>query len=133
MKALFEVDDYENFVAVQIESALRGLASRHPYDSADHEISLRGNTVGISEQLQQDIQERLDKAGVEVTEARISHLAYAPEIAAVMLRRQQAQAVVAARKQDEIVELDEERRAARVSNSLVVLCQISRFYKMTQH
>ena len=137
---MFEVDDYEDFVAVQSEAALRNLASRHPYDSEDHEVSLRGNTVDICEQLQQDIQERLDKAGVSVIEARISHLAYSPEIAAAMLQRQQAQAVVAARTKivegavgmvqmaldhlakDQIVELDDERRAAMVSNLLVVLC-----------
>lgn len=139
-EALFEVDDYEDFVQVQSESALRNLASRHPYDSEDHEVSLRGNTQDISDTLQSDIQERLDKAGVEVLEARISHLAYAPEIAASMLQRQQAQAVVAARTKivegavgmvqmaldhlakDNIVELDDERRAAMVSNLLVVLC-----------
>jgi regulator of protease activity HflC (stomatin/prohibitin superfamily) len=139
-EALFEVDDYEDFVAVQSEAALRNLASRHPYDSADHEVSLRGNTVEVCDQLQHDIQERLDKAGVEVNEARISHLAYAPEIAAAMLQRQQAQAVVAARtkivegavsmvqmaldqlSEEKIVELDNERRAAMVSNLLVVLC-----------
>jgi len=139
-EALFEVDDYEDFVAVQSEAALRSLASRHPYDSEDHEVSLRGNTVEVCEQLKQDIQDRLDKAGVNVIEARISHLAYSPEIAAAMLQRQQAQAVVAARTKivegavgmvqmaldhlakDKIVELDEERRAAMVSNLLVVLC-----------
>jgi len=139
-EALFEVDDYEDFVAVQSEAALRNLASRHPYDSSDDEISLRGNTTEVCDQLQHDIQERLDKAGVEVIEARISHLAYAPEIAAAMLQRQQAQAVVAARtkivegavsmvqmaldhlKRDSIVELDDERKAAMVSNLLVVLC-----------
>ena len=139
-EALFEVDDYEDFVAVQSEAALRNLATRHPYDSADHEISLRGNTVEVCEQLKHDIQERLDKAGVSVIEARISHLAYAQEIAAAMLQRQQAQAVVAARTKivegavgmvqmalehlarDNIVELDPERRAAMVSNLLVVLC-----------
>jgi regulator of protease activity HflC (stomatin/prohibitin superfamily) len=139
-EALFEVDDYEHFVAVQSEAALRSLASRHPYDSEDHEVSLRGNTVQICEQLQQDIQERLDKAGVSVIEARISHLAYAPEIAAAMLQRQQAHAVVAARAKivegavgmvqmaldhlakDKVVELDDERRATMVSNLLVVLC-----------
>lgn len=139
-EALFEVDDYEDFVAVQSEAALRNLASRHPYDSHDDEVSLRGNTPDISDQLQHDIQERLDKAGVEVIEARISHLAYAPEIAAAMLQRQQAQAVVTARStivegavgmvemaleqltKDEIIELDEERKAAMVSNLLVVLC-----------
>jgi regulator of protease activity HflC (stomatin/prohibitin superfamily) len=140
VEALFEVDDYEDFVAVQSESALRSMASRYPYDSEDHEISLRGDTNKISGQLRDDIQERLDKAGVEVIEARISHLAYAPEIAAAMLQRQQAQAVVAARTKivegavgmvqmalehlarDQIVELDDERRAAMVSNLLVVLC-----------
>lgn len=139
-EALFEVHDYEDFVAVQSEAALRNLASRHPYDSEDHEVSLRGNTQEICDQLRHDIQERLDRAGVEVIEARISHLAYSPEIAAAMLQRQQAQAVVAARTKivegavgmvqmaldhlakDKIVELDDERRAAMVSNLLVVLC-----------
>lgn len=139
-EAVFEVDDYENFVSVQSEAALRNLASRHPYDSHDDEISLRGNTPDICEQLRHDIQERLDKAGVEVIEARISHLAYASEIAAAMLQRQQAQAVVAARQKivegavgmvemalenlerDGVVELDPERKAAMVSNLLVVLC-----------
>jgi regulator of protease activity HflC (stomatin/prohibitin superfamily) len=139
-EALFEVDDYEDFVAVQSEAALRNLASRHPYDSEDHETSLRGNIPEISDQLRKDIQDRLSKAGVEVIEARISHLAYAPEIAAAMLQRQQAQAVVAARtrivegavgmvqmaldhlSRDHIVELDDERRASMVSNLLVVLC-----------
>lgn len=139
-EAMFEVDDYEHFVAVQSEAALRNLSSRHPYDSEDHEVSLRGNTQEVCDQLMVDIQERLDKAGVEVIEARISHLAYAPEIAAAMLQRQQAQAVVAARTKivegavgmvemaldhlakGRIVELDTERRAAMVSNLLVVLC-----------
>jgi len=139
-EALFEVDDFEDFVEVQSESALRNLASRHPYDSHDHEVSLRGNPDDVCHQLASDIQERLDKAGVKVIEARISHLAYAPEIAAAMLQRQQAQAVVAARTKivegavgmvemaldqladQHIVELDDERRAAMVSNLLVVLC-----------
>ena len=139
-EALFEVDDFEDFVEVQSESALRNLASRHPYDSHDHEVSLRGNPDDVCHQLEADIQERLDKAGVEVIESRISHLAYAPEIAAAMLQRQQAQAVVAARTkivegavgmvemaldqlaEQHIVELDDERRAAMVSNLLVVLC-----------
>ena len=139
-EALFEVDDFENFVEVQSEAALRSMATRHPYDSEDHEVSLRGNTTEVCEQLQQDIQERLDRAGVEIIEARISHLAYAQEIAAAMLQRQQAQAVVAARttivegavgmvqlaldqlSRDNIIDLDEERRAAMVSNLLVVLC-----------
>lgn len=139
-EAMFEVDDFEDYVAVQSEAALRNLATRHPYDSEDHELSLRGNTPEICDQLRQDIQDRLDKAGVEVIEARISHLAYAPEIAAAMLQRQQAQAVVAARTKivegavgmvemaldqladKHVIELDEERRAAMVSNLLVVLC-----------
>ncbi len=139
-EAMFEVDDFEDFVAVQSEAALRNLASRHPYDSHDDEVSLRGNTPDICDQLQHDIQERLEKAGVEVIEARISHLAYAPEIAAAMLQRQQAQAIVAARTKivegavgmvemaldhlarDQVVLLDEERKAAMVSNLLVVLC-----------
>lgn len=139
-EAMFEVDDYEHFVEVQSEAALRVLASRHPYDSEDHEISLRGNPAEVCVQLRHDIQERLDQAGVEVIEARLSHLAYAPEIAAAMLQRQQAQAVVAARtkivegavgmvqmaldqlEKEGIVELDNERRATMVSNLLVVLC-----------
>ncbi|HMO15840.1 MAG TPA: SPFH domain-containing protein [Pirellulaceae bacterium] len=139
-EAMFQVDDYEDFVAVQSEAALRNLASRHPYDSDDHTTSLRGCSIEISEQLRLDIQDRLQTAGVEVIEARISHLAYAPEIAAAMLQRQQAQAVVAARtkivegavgmvqmalehlKRDNIVDLDDERKVAMVSNLLVVLC-----------
>ncbi len=139
-EAMFEVDDYEDFVAVQSEAALRAMATRHPYDSEDHEISLRGSMQEISDQLKGDIQDRLDKAGVSVIEARISHLAYAQEIAAAMLQRQQAGAIVAARTKivegavgmvqmalehlakDKVVELDDERRAAMVSNLLVVLC-----------
>lgn len=139
-EAMFEVDDYEDFVAVQSEAALRNLASRHPYDSEDHEVSLRGNTTEVCDQLKVDIQERLDKAGVEVIEARISYLAYAPEIAAAMLQRQQAQAIVAARtkivegavgmvemaldhlSERKVIELDNDRRSALVSNLLVVLC-----------
>ena len=139
-EAMFEVDDYKHFVATQSESALRNLATRHPYDSEDHEVSLRGSTEEISAQLRQDIQARLNKAGVEVIEAQISHLAYSSEIAAAMLQRQQAQAVVAARTKivegavgmvrmaldqlssESIVELDDERRAQMVSNLLVVLC-----------
>ncbi len=139
-EAMFEVDDFEDFVSVQSEAALRNLASRHPYDSEDHQVSLRGNAIQISEELQHDIHERLDKAGVQVIEARLSHLAYSPEIAAAMLQRQQAQAIIAARtkivdgavgmvdmalkrlSQEKIVELDPERRAQMVSNLLVVLC-----------
>jgi regulator of protease activity HflC (stomatin/prohibitin superfamily) len=140
-EAVFEVDDYENFVHVQSESALRNLATGYPYDAHESgELSLSGNTAAVSEQLKIEIQERLGKAGVEVIEARISHLAYAPEIAAAMLQRQQAAAVVAARQKivegavgmvemalamlsaKDIIELDDERRAAMVSNLLVVLC-----------
>ena len=139
-EALFEVEDFEHFVEVQSEAALRVLASRHPYDSEDHEVSLRGSSDVVCQQLEADIQARLSRAGVEVIEARISYLAYSPEIAAAMLQRQAAQAVVAARtkivegavgmvemaldhlQRDGIVELDDERRAAMVSNLLVVLC-----------
>jgi regulator of protease activity HflC (stomatin/prohibitin superfamily) len=139
-EAMFEVDDFENYVEVQSEAALRSLATRYPYDSKDHEESLRGSTEEICDKLREDIQERLEKAGVTVLEARISHLAYAPEIAAAMLQRQQAGAVVAARtkivdgavgmvemaldhlKRDDIVELDPQQRATLVSNLLVVLC-----------
>ena len=140
-EAVFEVDDYEEFVRIQSESALRNLATVYPYeDHEGDEISLRGDPQKISDRLRQEIQERLNKAGVEVIEARISHLAYAPEIASAMLRRQQASAVIAARAQvvagavgmvqmaldelsrHEIVELDEERKASMVSNLLVVLC-----------
>ena len=138
--AMFEVDDYEDFVRVQSEAALRVLATRHPYDSQDHEVSLRGSTTEISDQLEHDIQERLQSAGVKVIEARISHLAYSQEIAAAMLQRQQASAVVAARSRivegavgmvkmaldqlagEEIVDLDDKSRAQMVSNLLVVLC-----------
>lgn len=139
-EALFEVDDYQHFVEVQSEAALRSLATRYPYDSEDHEVSLRGSTDEICAKLREDIQERLERAGVNVIEARISHLAYAPEIASAMLQRQQAGAVVAARtkivdgavgmvdmalehlKRDEIVDLSADQRAALVSNLLVVLC-----------
>jgi regulator of protease activity HflC (stomatin/prohibitin superfamily) len=140
-EALFEVDDYENFVNVQAESALRNLATSHPYDAhIEGDIALRSNPVEIADQLRQEIQDRLEKAGVTVIEARISHLAYAPEIANAMLRRQQANAVIAARSRivegavsmvemaldqlssKRIVELDEERKAQMVSNLLVVLC-----------
>lgn len=139
-EVLFEVDDYVDYVGVQSEAALRGLATKYPYDSEDHETSLRGSMQLIADQLREDIQARLGKAGVEIIEARISHLAYAPEIAAAMLQRQQANAIVAARTRivegavgmvqmalenlanENIVELDDERRAAMVSNLLVVLC-----------
>jgi regulator of protease activity HflC (stomatin/prohibitin superfamily) len=140
-EALFEVDDFENFVAVQAESALRNLATSHPYDAHNEgQVALRANQAEVADQLRQEIQDRLEKAGVNVIEARISHLAYAPEIANAMLRRQQANAVIAARTRivegavsmvemaleqlsaKNIVDLDEERKAAMVSNLLVVLC-----------
>jgi regulator of protease activity HflC (stomatin/prohibitin superfamily) len=140
-EALFEVDDYENFVSVQAESALRNLATSHPYDAHDDgQTSLRANQAEVADQLRQEIQDRLDKAGITVIEARISHLAYAPEIANAMLRRQQANAVIAARTRivegavgmvemaleqlsaKQVVQLDEERKAQMVSNLLVVLC-----------
>jgi len=139
-EALFEVDDYNNYVHVQSESALRNLATSYAYDAHDDQESLRGATAKIAEHLKQEIQERLSKAGVEVMEARISHLAYAPEIAAAMLQRQQAGAIIAARQRivegavgmvemaldmlsaKHVVELDNERRAQMVSNLLVVLC-----------
>jgi len=140
-EAVFEVDDYENYVHVQSEAALRNLATSYPYDAHDEQlISLRGHTSTVAEHLKREIQERLSKAGVEVIESRISHLAYAPEIAAAMLQRQQAGAIIAARQrivegavgmvdmalsmlsQKSIVALDEERKASMVSNLLVVLC-----------
>ncbi len=140
-EALFQVDDYENFVHVQSESALRQMATTYPYDLHDEvKIALRSHSKEISEHLQKEIQERLAQAGVKVVEARISHLAYAPEIANAMLRRQQANAVIAARtrivegavsmvelalaqlSQRGVIDLDEERKAAMVSNLLVVLC-----------
>lgn len=139
-QACFDVDDYANYVHIQSESALRYLASHYPYDSTDDSMSLRGSMEEVSRDLQHQLQERLSKAGVVVEEARLSHLAYAPEIAGAMLRRQQAEAVVAARQrivegavgmvemalqrlqEHKTIELDEERRAAMVSNLLVVLC-----------
>lgn len=140
-EAVFRVDNYKDFLHVQSESALRNLASGYAYDSyQDDERCLVGHTVEVSEKLKVEIQERLAAAGLEVLEARISHLAYASEIAAAMLQRQQASAVVAARqkivegavgmvemaldmlKARGVVDLDSERRAAMVSNLLVVLC-----------
>ena len=144
-EALFEVDDFENYVEVQSEAALRSLATAYPYDIfEDGEISLVSHTGEISDRLRAEIHDRLQKAGVEVIEARISHLAYSPEIAGAMLQRQQAAAVIAARRKivegavgmvenaidllsaQEVLELDEERKAAMVSNLLVVLCSDSR-------
>jgi hypothetical protein len=139
-EAMFEVDNYENYVTVQSESALRALANQYPYDHHEGGMSLSSHTAEIAEKLKGEIQERLAKAGVRVLEARISHLAYAPEIASAMLRRQQANAIITARTMivegavgmvhmalDElgkrgVVQLDEERKAAMVSNLLVVLC-----------
>lgn len=140
-QATFDVDAYEQFVAVQSETAVRHLASQYPYDSHDDVTqSLRGSMDQISETLRAELQERLDKAGVEIIESRLSHLAYGPEIASAMLRRQQAGAVVAARtrivegavgmvemaleriEKGNMVTLDEEKKAAMVSNLLVVLC-----------
>jgi regulator of protease activity HflC (stomatin/prohibitin superfamily) len=140
-EAVFQVDSYENFVQVQSESALRTMATSYSYDShTEGQMSLRSHTAETAEQLRKEIQDRLAKAGVQVIEARISHLAYAAEIAGAMLQRQQAAAVVAARQtivngavgmvemaldqlsQKKLVDLDPERRAAMVSNLLVVLC-----------
>ncbi len=140
-EASFEVDDYINYVHVQSESAVRNLATQYPYDTHEaDQLSLRGNTDEIAGKLKAEIQGRLHKAGVKVLEARITHLAYAPEIASAMLQRQQAGAIIAARTQivegavsmvemaldklssQDIIELDEERKATMVSNLLVVLC-----------
>lgn len=140
-EAVFQVDDYEDFVHVQTEAAVRNLATSYPYDAhQDGHLSLRMSAGEIALQLRKEVQERLDKAGVDVIEARLSHLAYAPEIASAMLRRQQAGAVIAARtrivegavgmvemalaalSEKGVVHLDEERKAQMVSNLLVVLC-----------
>lgn len=140
-EALFEVDDYEEFVNIQSESALRNLSTTYPYEPHEGEgIALRSHPVDIAHALREEIQDRLEKAGVTVVEARISHLAYAPEIASAMLRRQQASAIIAARTQivagavsmvemaleqlkaKSVVDLDDERKASMVSNLLVVLC-----------
>jgi regulator of protease activity HflC (stomatin/prohibitin superfamily) len=140
-EAVFEVDDYEDYVAIQSEAAIRNMATSYPYD--DHEgesITLRGSANEIGDILKAEVQERLGKAGVEVLEARISHLAYAPEIASAMLQRQQASAIVAARgkivegavsmveaaleqlTERQIIDLDAQSKAAMVSNLLVILC-----------
>ena len=139
-RAQFEVDNYEQFVALQSETSLRHSASIFPYDADDDTISLRKNTVEVSQHLKEELEERLAMAGVSIVEARLSHLAYASEIAGAMLRRQQATAVIAARQkivegavgmvemaleriaQHGVVVLDDERKAAMVSNLMVVLC-----------
>jgi regulator of protease activity HflC (stomatin/prohibitin superfamily) len=141
-QSVFDVENYVDYVKIQSESAIRHIAGMYPYDITDqtHNISLRGSADEVSEALKNELQERLGKAGVIVEEARLSHLAYSPEIAAAMLQRQQASAIIAARQkivegavgmvrmaldklnEDGIVELDEERKAAMVSNLLVVLC-----------
>jgi len=140
-EALFHVDNYEHFVHVQSEAALRNLATHYPYDAHQEEqVSLRSHTDTVATRLREEIQARLEQAGVQVIEARISHLAYAPEIAGAMLQRQQASAIIAARQkivegavgmvemalqmlsEQRVIELDEDRKAAMVSNLLVVLC-----------
>ncbi len=140
-QAMFDVDDYEEYVRIQSESAVRHLGSQYAYDHGEqHEITLRSGMHEVTEALQQELQSRLARAGVVVEEARLTHLAYAPEVAQAMLRRQQAEAVLAARQkivqgavgmveaalaalaERKVVELDAERKAAMVSNLLVVLC-----------
>ena len=140
-QALFDVDDYKEFVLAQIEAAVRSIGSRYPYDDHEHhDITLRGNHEEVGVELRKALIERLDVAGITVDECGLTHLAYAPEIAGAMLRRQQAEAVVAARvklvegavsmvemaltqlSERDVVELDDERRAAMVSNLMVVLC-----------
>lgn len=140
-QALFDVDDYKEFVLAQIEAAVRSIGSRYPYDDHEHhEITLRGNHDEVGQELRKALIERLNVAGITVDECGLTHLAYAPEIAGAMLRRQQAEAVVAARaklvegavsmvemalsslSEKQVVELDDERKAAMVSNLMVVLC-----------
>ena len=140
-QAVFDVEDYESYVQVQSESAIRSIASLYAYDHGEeHELTLRGGGDEVAQELEKELEVRLAKAGVVVEEARLTHLAYAPEIAPAMLRRQQAEAVIAARKKivlgavsmvemalselakKDVVKLDEERKAAMVSNLLVVLC-----------
>jgi hypothetical protein len=142
-QALFDVESFTEYVDIQIETAIREIAKSHPYDDGQHETdvtSLRQDTEAVSAELMKELQERLQRAGVDVLEARVSHLAYAPEIAAAMLQRQQAVAIIAARRKivegavgmvedalaalgkRGVVELDDERRATLVGNLLVVLC-----------
>lgn len=142
-KAIFDVDDYKKYITLQLEAATRHLASSYPYDSEEGVTSLRGSINEVSETLHQELKERVVKAGLYIEEVRLSHLAYAPEIAQTMLRRQQAEAVIAARqkivhgavsmvemalnelKEKKVLQLDDERKAAMVSNLLVVLCSES--------
>jgi len=140
-QALFDVDDYQKFIFVQIESAVRATGAKYPYDDIEHkETTLRGDAEVVSQELRHELQERVAIAGINIDECRLTHLAYAPEIAQAMLRRQQAEAVIAARQklvmgavsmvetalqmlsEKQVVELDDERRAAMVSNLMVVLC-----------
>jgi regulator of protease activity HflC (stomatin/prohibitin superfamily) len=144
-QASFDVDDYASYVDVQIETAVRHMAKRYPYDDSSDEVdstatTLRGDSEEVGRELHDELQQRLDRAGIRVIEARLTHLAYAPEIAAAMLQRQQAAAVIAARRlivdgavgmvehalaelgRKQVVELDDERRATLVGNLLVVLC-----------
>lgn len=142
-KAFFDVDDYENFVHLQADAAVRKMAGLYPYDNfedEDAEVTLRSGVEDVNQSLETEISERLEHAGIKVIEARISHLAYASEIASAMLQRQQATAIVAARRRivdgavgmvemaledlkiKEIIEFDEEKKAAMVSNLMVVLC-----------
>jgi regulator of protease activity HflC (stomatin/prohibitin superfamily) len=140
-QALYDVDDYTKFLFVQIESAVRAIGARYPYDDIEHqETTLRGHADVVSEELKVELQDRVAVAGITIDECRLTHLAYAPEIAQAMLRRQQAEAVIAARSklvqgavgmvemalqmlsEKQVVELDDERRAAMVSNLMVVLC-----------
>ena len=140
-KAVFNVENYKTFLSIQCDSTIRNVARLYPYDSEDHrEKSLRGSSQEIADRLKEELQKRVEIAGIEVEEVRITHLSYAPEIAAAMLQRQQAEAIIAARKkivegavgmvemalnslsEKEVVELDDERKAAMVSNLLVVLC-----------
>ncbi|MCJ2187985.1 SPFH domain-containing protein [Novosphingobium beihaiensis] len=139
-QALYDVDDYKAFVDVQIEAAVRSIGSRYPYDGEDEDVTLRGSHAEVNTQLREELIARLQVAGVTVDECGLTHLAYAPEIAGAMLRRQQAEAVIAARtklvegavsmvemaldhlSEKNVVELDDERRAAMVSNLMVVLC-----------
>jgi regulator of protease activity HflC (stomatin/prohibitin superfamily) len=140
-QALFDVADYTEFVEIQIESAVRSIGAKYPYDDIEHkEVTLRGDAEVVNEDLERELQDRVARAGISIDECRLTHLAYAPEIAQAMLRRQQAEAVIAARQkivvgavsmvenaiqllsEKEVVDLDDERKAAMVSNLMVVLC-----------